>query len=158
MTIEEFISGIEDHKNRAYNKAWKVLFDGLGGETEQVIITPQQVDIAKYIINRKEGMPTAKVAGENGEPIILKLVNYGDNNSAPVSTENIPDTSSKKQGEVQGASVAQEVGEKQDGAESTDLPDANKEGNILLHTADIPPSQTGDMGQLDKGTPAPGNS
>ena len=94
MTIQEFSKDIEHQKKQAYNKAWYILVGGLDKK-----ITNVQADIAKYVINRRDGMPTQKIGGEkDGEPIKINLINYGNYNEPEKNKdEGIPKNVEKEQ-------------------------------------------------------------
>ncbi len=77
----------------------------------------------REIIHQIDGKPKQPLAvsGDKENPLILQVINYGaakeNNDTPPVSTETIPTGATDKPGEVQDRSVAQEIGEKQDGPE-----------------------------------------
>jgi hypothetical protein len=74
MTFDEFNEKIEERKEVAYNRAWFILLQTLE-EKPRGVDTPsrEQIDVAKYIINRKDGMPTQKIGGDEKNPIVTKI-------------------------------------------------------------------------------------
>ena len=148
MTIQEFSKDIEHQKKQAYNKAWFVLFEGLDKNKK---ITNVQVEIARYIINRRDGMPTQKLAGDKeSEPIKINLINYGQLYPIQVPAKNIPVADSPKPSEIQGDSNASKIWQDKDSPKPTDKPGTLPEGDVSLPPPDL---QTGKEGNLAE----PGN-
>ena len=113
------------------------------------------------LIDRAFGKATQKVGGDPENPLVVQIINYGakdNNNSLPVPAEDLSDAVPPNGEEVQNSGVAQEIGKDKD---STEQPNKNgpvEEGNLLLHPADLPPSEASDLGRPDKTTPAGGDS
>ena len=106
-----------------------------------------------------EGNPITKVSGDPENPLILQVINYGEsnNNPLPIPAPAIPAPIIEESGPIQDSGVAQEVGKEQDSVKPADSENSVKEGDILLHTPDLPPSQTSDLGQPDQTAPANGS-
>jgi len=155
MTIQEFSKDIEHQKKQAYNKAWYILVGGLDKK-----ITNVQADIAKYIINRRDGMPTQKIGGEKGgEPIKINLINYGNYNPIQVPAKNIPVADSAKPSEIQSDSNAPKIWKNEDSPEPTDKPGPLPEGDVSIPPADLQASKEGDMAEPgDDGSHTGGNN
>ena len=133
MTIQEFSKDIEHQKKQAYNKAWYILVGGLDKK-----ITNVQADIAKYIINRVDGMPTQKIGGEkDGEPIKINLINYGNYNPIQVPAKMVSDPNSTKSGEIQSDSNAPKIWQNEDNPEPADKPGTLPKGNVSLPPPDL---------------------
>ena len=113
------------------------------------------------LIDRAFGKATQKVGGDPENPLVVQIINYGakdNNNSLPVSTEDLPDAVPPNGEEVQNSGMAQEIGKDQDSIEQPNKNGPVEEGNLLLHPADLPTSETSDLGRSDKTTPAGGDS
>ena len=155
MTIQEFSKDIEGQKKQAYNKAWFVLVEGLDKK-----ITNVQAEIAKYIINRKDGMPTQKIGGEkDGEPIKINLINYGNYNPIQVPVPNLSDPNSTKSSEIQSGSNAPKIWKNEDSPQPADKPGPLQEGDVSISSADLQASKEGDMAEPgDDGSHTGGNN
>ena len=46
--------------------------------------------LRRELIQQVDGKPVQPIAGVEGQPIVLKIVKYGDNDSSQVPTETIP--------------------------------------------------------------------
>ena len=69
MKLTTFLENLEEEKKKMYGKSWSILNECLSGEE----ISREQIDTSKYIINRKDGMPSQKILGDENSPLILKL-------------------------------------------------------------------------------------
>lgn len=69
MEFSAFMKNLEKEKERMYKKSWHILNECLNGEE----IKKEQVETGKYIINRKDGMPSQKIIGDENSPLVLKL-------------------------------------------------------------------------------------
>ena len=70
MTTAEFLEDIDNEKTKAYNNAYFMLASAMQTQTAPDRIL---VDIAKYIIDRKDGKPAMKqeLTGKDGTPLII---------------------------------------------------------------------------------------
>lgn len=151
ITIQEFIQDLEEKKEQAYEKAWFILFTGMDGA-----VSKEKIDIAKYIINRKDGMPKQSIGLSGG-------INFNP-------YENLTDAEKIKRAqsviETIGANSGQDKPDISDGGNSgisedgknpqesgtlhsTSVKD-NEKGNNL--TAEKPLENNGDNSQLDNST------
>ena len=53
-----------------------------------------------------DGMPTQKLQGDLDSPLIIKVINYGDNNSVSIPAEEIPADIPQEPSKIQDSSVA----------------------------------------------------
>ena len=73
MTTEEFFKDIERQKEKAYGNAYLLLVETLEGKK---VPDRTLVDIAKYIIDRRDGKPIQKQqfsGDKEGLPILIKI-------------------------------------------------------------------------------------
>lgn len=83
----EFASNIEREKEKAHQMAWFVLSTVFDGEIKW---TKEQIDVAKYLIDRREGKAAQKNihSGDKENPIVFMPSEIMVKNGITSNTEN----------------------------------------------------------------------
>ncbi len=66
-----------------------------------------------------EGNPMNALEGANGQPLTVRIINYGDNNTVPIHSETIPVEPIEEQSQIQDSGISSTSGEEQDSSQPT---------------------------------------
>ena len=86
---------------------------------EQAVDKPE---LLKFLLEQVFGKATQRITGDDDSPLIVKVINYGNNYTPPIPTTNISVKVPTSTSTIQNSGLAQEGWQVQDGAKPTDNP------------------------------------